>query len=58
MTKTKERKQTNIILKVDKEIWERFFGLSKFLDVDRSELLNEAMEDKMDKEGTNKKRKP
>ncbi len=48
MTEPK-RKKTNIQIQVDSEYWDRLNGLAKFLNVDRNELLNEAIKDLLDK---------
>lgn len=45
----KNRTKTNINLKIDSELWDQVVGLAKFLKVDRMDLIEESLRDRMNK---------
>jgi hypothetical protein len=45
----KKRTKTNINLKIDSELWDQLVGLAKFLKVDRMDLVEESLRDRMKK---------
>lgn len=50
MADKKKRTKTNLNVQVDTEVLDQFTGLAKFLKVDRNDLLNEAMKERIEKE--------
>lgn len=47
-------KKTNIVLKVDSDLWKQIVGLAALKKIDRQELLEEAIRDRIKKENRKK----
>ena len=47
-------KKTNVVVKVDSDLWKQFMGLAALKKVDRQELLEEAIRDRLKKEAGKK----
>lgn len=45
-----KRNKTNVNVRIDSELWDQAVGLSKFLKIDRMELLEESLRDRMKKQ--------